>query len=417
MAKKKLNMRKIHLTTHFYKYFCSVKRKSSILNRLILLFVVMFTTINSRAAGDVGIEYYDSVEIGLITCTPHEEIYSLYGHTALRLHNLHNGDDLSFNYGVFNYNQPLFVPRFVFGKTDYELGIAPFGEFCKYYEHWGSQVSELVLNLTAVEKARIVKALFENYEPENRVYRYNFFFDNCATRPRDVIERGIDGRIVYPQPQGEAPSFRDMIHDHTQLHPWAAMGNDLLLGVRADMSTTQRERHFLPENLERDFRGAVIIAADGKQRPLVTERKIVVKPGVQLVEPGFPLSPTACGILLMVAAAVVFVCEWRRKRTLVWVDAVLMTLMGLAGCLLVLMLFSEHPATSSNLQVLLLNPLHLLFLPSVVRRRRTTRYWTLLLALLALFILGGLWQHYAEGMWFLALCLLTRYWSHTRNDK
>ena len=251
---------------------------------------MLFAPAQSQAANETGTEYYDSVEISLITCSPHEEIYSLYGHSALRVRDLHTGEDLSFNYGVFNYKQDFFVLRFVFGKTDYELGIAPFGEFCKYYKYWGSQVSEQVLNLTAPEKRNIVRELFINYRPENRVYRYNFFFDNCASRPRDVIERNVGGRIQY-QAIGQEPSFRQMIHEHNKLHPWNALGIDLLLGVRADMPTTQREQHFLPENLERDFAQATILNADGTTRKLVKERRIVIEPGIQLVKEEFPLSP------------------------------------------------------------------------------------------------------------------------------
>ena len=389
----------------------------------VLSCVVMMLSVvcraQSTAAGGVSDSLaarLDSLEISLVTCSPHEEIYSLYGHTALRVNDHRPGGDWSFNYGVFNYDQPFFVARFVFGKTDYELGVSPFDLFCKYYERWGSQVSELVLNLTPEEKVRLVRALETNYLPENRVYRYNFFFDNCATRPRDIIERNIDGRIEYPEPQAEGPSFRTMIHEHTLLHPWAAAGNDLLLGLRADLPTTQREQEFLPENLERDLAGAVIVGADGSRRPLVAERRIVVPHGVQRMENDFPLSPTACAVVLLLVSIGIFVLEWRRRRCHVWFDGMLMTSVGLAGCIVLLMFFSEHPATSTNLQVLLLNPLHLFFLPSVLRRKTPTRYWQLLVALVVLFYVGGLWQHYAEGMDILALCLLTRYWSHLRND-
>ncbi len=376
-----------------------------------------FLAIQGQAAREVGTEYYDSVEIGLITCSPHEEVYSLYGHAALRVHDLHTGEDLAFNYGVFNYAQDYFILRFVFGKTDYELGIAPFKEFCKYYQHWGSQVSELVLNLTAQEKRDLVRALAINYLPENRVYRYNLFFDNCSTHPRNIIERNVQGRIVYPVQKDKGPSFRSMLHDHTALHPWAAMGSDLLLGVRADLPTTQREQHFLPENLERDFAQAQIYNPDGTVRPMVKTRRIAVKPGIQIVEKEFPVSPTTCAVILLVVSMVIFALEWRRKRTMVWWDVALLLPAGLAGIIVVLMFFSEHPTTSTNLQVLLLNPVHLFYLPAIIRRKRNTRYWMILPILVLLFFAGGYWQQYAEGMYFLALCLLLRTCSHLKHDK
>ena len=108
--------------------------------------------------------------------------------------------------------------------------------------------------------------------------------------------------------------------------------------------------------------------------------------------------------------------EWRRGRTFVWWDALLMLLTGLPGMLLLLMFFSEHPATSTNLQILLLNPVALLFIPSVLRRRRT-RWFTISLFCLIAFFVGGIWQDYAEGMELVALSLLLRYWIHRRHDK
>lgn len=366
-------------------------------------------------AADETVTRMDSVEISLITCTPHEEIYSLYGHTALRYHNLRTHEDLVFNYGVFNFLAPHFVIRFVLGKTDYELGVANLQPFCDYYRKWGSMVVEQVLNLTDEEKRSIALALNINLQPENRVYRYNFFYDNCSTRPRDIIEKNITGKIIYEPRDGEQPSFREMIHELTQQHPWATMGNDLLLGAKADSKATPREMQFLPLNLMYDFDHAQLYAA-GQYRPLVKERRILVEPGVQAIEDDFPLSPTLCAVFLLMAAIAVFVEEFHKKRCTVWFDTTLMLLTGLAGCVLFVMLFSEHPATSTNLQILLLNPIALFFIPSIVRRK-PTHYWNVLLVCLCLFFAGWWIQDYAEGMEILALCLLSRYCSHKAHDK
>lgn len=358
------------------------------------------------------LELMDSVELSLLTCQPHEEIYSLYGHTALRYQDLRNGEDLVFNYGVFNYKKPYFVLRFVFGLTDYELGLAPFDGFCEYYRRWGSMVVEQKLNLTNAEKLRIQQALAVNLMPENRVYRYNFFYDNCSTRPRNIIEKNLDGRIVYHPRNDYHPTFREIIHQYTAQHPWAAMGNDMLLGVKADRQTTQREQEFLPDNLLYDFDHAQIANPDGSYRPLVKERRVVVPSGVQTVEPEFPLSPTACAIVLLVMSALIFALEHRQKKVYRWWDALLMTVQGLAGCILFVMIFSQHPTTSTNLQILLLNPLPLFFIPAVLRGRRNVYFRRLLPIMIALFFVGGIWQDYAEGMEIVALCLLLRYLKH-----
>ena len=114
----------------------------------------------------------DSVEISLLTCEPHDEVYSLYGHTAIRYHDLrHGGIDVAFNYGVFNFHAPYFVLRFVFGITDYELGAYPYKYFRIEYERFGSEVVEQVLNLTNEEKLRLQFLLADNMQPANTVYR------------------------------------------------------------------------------------------------------------------------------------------------------------------------------------------------------------------------------------------------------
>ena len=160
----------------------------------------------------------DSVEVSLITCSPHEEIYSLYGHAAIRWHDLRQegptkGQDLVFNWGMFSFSKPFFVLRFVFGLTDYELVCMDANTFWPYYRKWGSSVTEQVLNLTNDDKRKVQQALAENLRPENKVYRYNFFYDNCSTRPRDIIERNINGKIIWPELQGEQISFREMMRE------------------------------------------------------------------------------------------------------------------------------------------------------------------------------------------------------------
>ena len=366
----------------------------------------------------VGLKYdpMDSVEVSLLTCSPHEEIYSLYGHSAIRWHNLCQQspdagvDDWVFNWGVFDFRKPYFVLRFVFGLTDYELGAYPYNYFWPYYKQFGSSVVEQVLNLTSDEKHRLYEILNENLQPENKVYRYNYFFDNCSTRPRDIIEKCINGKMEYAQREDYTPSYRDMVHECVRNHPWARFGNDMLLGVRADLQTTLREQEFLPANLMYDFDRAQIYT-DGTYRPLVKERRMPVPPGVQIIEQDFPLTPIECASILLALSVVVLGWECKRRKTCVFWDALLMFLQGLAGCVLFIMLFSQHPTTSTNLQVLLLNPLPLFYIPVVIRQR-TTHWWRVLSIMLILFLLGSIFQHYAEGMLIVALCLLLRVLIH-----
>ena len=392
-----------------------MKQKNSFFSRLFLLVWGILSTFQVMANAETpqdNLEKYDSIEVSLLTCSPHEEIYSLYGHTALRWHDLHQsgpsaGNDIAFNWGIFNFNKPYFVLRFVFGLTDYELGIMPFQYFCTYYEKWGSSVTEQVLNLSNEEKMKLEAALQENLQPENRIYRYNYFYDNCSTRPRNIIEECINGKVEYAQREDYTPSYREMVGVCTRNHPWGTFGNDILLGIKADFKTDMRQQEFLPDNLLYDFDRAQIYA-DGTYRPLVKERRMVVLPGVQIIEKDFPLTPTECAVILLIVALLLRGLEWKLKKVFVWWDVLLMLAQGLAGCVLFAMIFSQHPTTSLNLQILLLNPLPLFFIPSIIRGKKT-KWQNLLLVLVILYFIGSLFQHYAEGMLILALSLLSRF--------
>lgn len=350
------------------------------------------------------------VEVSLLTCSPHTEVYSLYGHTAIRYRNEATGEDWAFNYGVFNFNKPFFVLRFTFGLTDYELGVIPYNIFEKEYRKAGRQITEQILNMTSEEKQRLYEALRENCMPENRVYRYNYFYDNCTTRARDMIEGCINGNIEYAYNDSlSQPSYREMIHDMACNHPWAAFGNDLGLGVKADLRTDGRQQQFLPENLMRDFATAKIVTASGS-RPLVKETVIPVKRGCQADTTGFPITPRQCAYILLIISIIIAYIEYRREKTFKTWDAVLLTLVGLAGIVILALFFSEHPTTSTNLQLLLLNPLPLFFLPSAMKGKAT--FWRIFTLLILLFFIGGIFQDYAEGMEILALCLLLRCCAH-----
>jgi len=339
-----------------------------------------------------------------LTCSPHEEIYSLYGHAALRWH---EGDtDMVFNWGMFSFSKPYFALRFVFGLTDYELAAYPFDRFWPYYQQWGSSITEQVLNLTNDEKRKLKKLLAENLEPENRVYRYNFFYNNCSTKPRDVVENSINGQVIYNEREDYEPSFRDMVRECNRNHLWSKCGNDMLLGLKADMKTNRSEQEFLPMNLMQDFAHAQIYK-DGEYRPLVKEQRMLVMPGVQQIEPDFILTPTELALILLVISLAIALYEWKRKKIAKWYDVLLMTVQGLAGIVLTVMIFSQHPTTSLNLNLLLFNPLPLLFIPAIIKGKRGL-WRKVQFSMLILFAIGGIFQSYAEGIWIVALCLLSR---------
>ncbi len=385
-----------------------MKHLKTVFNALrwgFLTFLAVFSA-PVAAQDDSTLLAMDSVEVSLLTCQPHDEVYSLYGHTAIRFHDSHreNGVDVAFNYGVFNFHAPHFVARFVFGLTDYELGAYPYHLFQKEYQRFGSMVTEQVLNLTAQEKYRLRQLLGDNLRPENRVYRYNYFYNNCTTKARDIIEQCINGHVDYAEREDYKPTYREMVHDMTQRNPWSRWGNDLLLGYPADQTTNLREQEFLPHNLMYDFDRAQI-RTDSIARPLVKERRVSVPPGIQMHEAGFPLTPLQCFICLLVVAIILFAVQWSMHRIFVVWEVLMMLTLGIMGIVVFLMLFSQHPTVSLNMQIALLNPVHFFFLRSVIKRKGMT-YWLTADSMAILFLIGSLFQTYAQGVWVLALCLL-----------
>ena len=256
-----------------------------IFSLFLLLLPIGQTTANSN----------DSIRLSLLTCAPGEVIYTLFGHTAIRYENPSQGIDVVFNYGLFSFDIPNFALRFSLGETDYRLGVIDYPHFAGEYAYFGRSVWQQTLNLNNEEKAELIRLLQENYRPENRMYRYNFFYDNCATRPRDKIEESIAGKVIYPvEPQDGSRTFREIVHQYCKGHPWARFGIDLCIGSEADRPITQRQMMFAPFYLMDAFAGAQI-TGDSIQRPLVTDRMYPCVPGPLLRTPGCQLQfPVIC---------------------------------------------------------------------------------------------------------------------------
>lgn len=374
---------------------------------------MLLTCININAQQNTERKVADGIEISLLTCSPHDEIYSLYGHTAIRFQDKSEGIDYAINYGVFSFQKPFFILRFVFGITDYEMGIVPFQDFCQEYQYYGAQVVQQDLNLLPEEKLNIARALQNNYEPQNRVYRYNYFYNNCTTKARDIILENIKGKVVFKNEVNGGQSFRDMIHSCNENYRWARFGNDILLGARADFKTSRSDQQFLPEKLETDFNAADVITADGRSYPLVKRSVVVIPSEVKgITNKGFCPTPRQCAWALFVILTITSFAGIILKKKMLYVDFTIMLISGLLGIVLFVMLFSEHPTTSTNIQILVLNPASLFGCYYMIKNRRNEsalkRLWIICAVILTLFIFCGFFQSYAEGISILALSLLTR---------
>ena len=377
-----------------------------------LLYIVL-TFILSVVNATVGAQSMtnpDRIQISLLTCSPGKEVWAQYGHTAIRYYDKESGEDLAINYGIFSLDQTYFIPRFVLGMTDYRMGVQPMDMFLAQYSYEGRGVVEQVLNLSAEDKEVIYKALQENMKPENVVYRYNYFFDNCTTRARDMLVNHLHGKVVYP-PAEENATFRSMIHKWNNKYEWAQFGEDLLLGVNADRKTTKSEQQFLPENLRSDFDKAKY---NGK--PLVKETNVLLDAETEVAEPAFPLSPLSVALIFAVISLVMMLFSYRRQQVYWAWDLALMLTSGLMGIIFFVMIFSQHPCVSLNFILLFFNPLPLFFLYSTIKKKKVI-WWKIWGVLIILGLFGSLFQEIPLPILIVASFLLLHCIVHLRINK
>ena len=353
-------------------------------------------------------------EISLITCSPSEDaVFTVYGHTALRVFDPANKIDRVYNYGIFDFSKPNFIYRFAKGETDYVLGASNFGYFLAEYVSRGSEVCEQVLNLLHKEKEALWNALEWNALPENREYRYNFFFDNCATRPVQIIEDNIQGTIEFEPPANEFPAFRDIINKCTRYRPWQTFGCDLALGAPTDRSMTQKESFFIPENLKNAIEKAEIVR-EGKSVPLVKKMNLLAEADQQPLTTPFYYTPLCCFLLLFLVIGVLTLIEWRSKSYFRLVDILLFFAAGLAGCILFFLSFmSVHPCTSPNISLLWLHPFHLIgIIFFSVKKWKMMAYWYHFINFAVIIIMSAAWfflpQHFNIAFIPLIASLLLR---------
>ncbi len=185
-------------------------------------------------------------KISILTASSGKEIYKIYGHSAIRFQD--NNRDLVFNYGMFSFDEPHFIFRYLQGKNYYLLGVESFRNFNHRYYKGGEKVTEQTLNLNTQEVTVLYNALKENAKPENRKYLYNVIYDNCATRVYKILEDHIQGGIIW---DNECPtaSFRDLLHECNNVMPFSQLGIDIVFGPKADLTASCREAMFLPEKM------------------------------------------------------------------------------------------------------------------------------------------------------------------------
>lgn len=347
----------------------------------------MISSLGSLRAGGIG---SDSIRISLLTCEPGEEIYALFGHTAIRYENITRNQDLVFNYGMFSFNTPNFVLRFMMGETDYQLGVVPYQYFEVEYAMRGSSVYQQTLNLTQEEKMKLVRLLDENYHPDNRTYRYNYFYDNCTTRARDKVEEALNGKLCFPD-EKKAFSYREIIHLFTKDSPWSELGIDLCLGAEADQPIDNRKQMFAPFFLK-DYASNALIQRTDESVPFIVEENKIVDVQTEETSASFPLDPLTCSLLLLMVTCLIEGWAYKKKRIMWGWDVLLFGAQGVGGCIIAfLFFFSVHPTVSSNWMLVILNPIPLLYLPFMVykaiKRKKDAYHWVNLCCLTIFIVL------------------------------
>ena len=348
-----------------------------------------------------------AASISILTCNPGTDVYSMYGHTAIRVSDPALELDAVFNYGIFSFESPNFIYRFAKGQTDYLMVGQEFASFIPEYEQDKRSVYEQVLNLSAEGRDKLFKALLENAKPENREYRYNFFIDNCATRVRDMIERNGGGTVRF----ADTPStktFRDLIKEFHHSYRWIDLGIDLLVGKKADQPVSAYGEMFLPEYLMDQFAKAEI-TTDGTSQPLVLETRTLVEYPNSKLNSDIPWPAIVFGILFLLVVGI-SVRGYLQKIKTDRLDYWLFGLTGFAGLIIGwFTLYSEHPAMSPNYNLLWAFPANLLFAflwKNKKWRPKTRFYFWLAGALLLLsFVMG---QQFNPAVYFIVLIMLVR---------
>ncbi len=373
------------------------------MRKLITLFFLL-TIFSQLSKAQEGFQFpvylSDSAQISLLTNPPWDEaVYTLFGHASVRVKDPVQNLDLAFNFGVFSMKKNNFIFLFIKGETDYMVSAYFFNDYYLDYQEKGAGIIEQVLNLTQEEKQQLYEAFMYSIMPENREYRYNYFYDNCATRPRDILEKYIHGKINYV-PTNKDQSYRDLVHECSKVRSWFEFGVDLVIGSEADKIITDRQKDFLPQYLMNAYQGATI-EGDSISRQLVLSKSTLLEAAP--LSKDIPVKPMHVGILLLIITIGISIYTYKTKEFNVAkiFDSILFLVAGIAGCIIFfLMFFSEHPCTYPNWNIVWLNPLQFivafLFFAKSLGKYLSYYHFINFVALLAFLLAWSLIPQYLE---------------------
>ena len=311
----------------------------------------------------------------LLTCVPGTAAYSIYGHSALRIVDSTRNSDLVYNWGVFDFSTPNFVWKFAKGRLDYMLGVYPYDKFLKEYFFENRSVHSQKVNLEQDEIAELMSLINENLRPENISYRYDFFYDDCSTRIRDLFEKVLGEKLIYPPDEtNDAPTFREKIAGYSGVYPWLRMGIDLLMGTPGDKKAFFRDRMFLPDDLQLNLAQAVV-NRDRKMTPLMQPVQYLLEFDPPVIKSPFYSSPfftfTMLFILLLFVTTV-----YRGKTVINYIDILIFFCFSIISVMMIFFnFFTDHLQMKMNLNIVWFNPLILICLYCTVFNRRCKSWY------------------------------------------
>jgi hypothetical protein len=334
-------------------------------------------------------------EVSLLTADPGTELYSSFGHSAIRLREVSSegGKDLVFNFGTFDFDTPNFYGKFATGKLNYMLSMTTYDRFIIEYDYYKRGLREQVLDLNEEQKDFLLQHMDAQYDPARRYYKYDFFFNNCATKIRDAFEISMGDQLVWnDSTAGEEKTFRNLLDEFLAPLPWADFGIDLALGAVIDRPATPREKQFLPTYMEQAFANATIVE-NGVARPLVKESRVLLEYPKEESQPSLVNPFVIFWLLTLIFVGLTFY-GFKKGKLMKGLDLVLFGILGTLGLVVAfLWFFTDHTATLWNWNLLWAFPGHLVLVWGLFARPKAT--WLspyLLFVMVATVIVLLLWM-------------------------
>lgn len=318
------------------------------MKHFILFLLLVFSFQLSAQFGRLS----DQAEVSIITVGPGANLYDCFGHSAFRIRDPAKGLDRAYNYGQFDFTEGGFVAKFSMGIAQYRLAAYPFQNFFNNYVQENRWLTEQVLNLNLEEKQAIYNALETNHLPENRKYVYDPFFDNCATRMRDIVKEVMGDAILYNSDHlTKTSTIRSLVDENSYNHPWVDLGIDVALGTIIDKTATPEEYMYLPDYVLAAYANASILR-DGRAVPAVKQTNKLFESDYYEIKQE-KLSPTLLFIVIAVVLTIFTARDYIKGQRSRFLDFGIMLITGLLGAFLIfLWFFTYHKTTVNNLNVL-----------------------------------------------------------------